>query len=97
MLEKSIEEYLVQRIKCRGGECIKIETSSERGWPDRLCILSGMIFFVETKRPKGGVLSKYQNHITEKINGLGVHAYIAYTREEVDLILNELDKRVGGT
>ncbi|MGM9969808.1 MAG: VRR-NUC domain-containing protein [Anaeroplasma sp.] len=95
MLEKSVEEYLIQGIKYRGGECIKIETSSERGWPDRLCILPyGIIFLVETKKPKGGVISKYQGHVIGRINDLGTHAYIAHTREVVDSILKEVDKMI---
>lgn len=95
MLEKSIEDYLTQEIKRRGGECIKIETPSERGWPDRLCILPyGIVFFVETKKPKGGVVSKYQNHVISRVNGLGAHAYLAHTKELVDAILKEFDKRI---
>ncbi len=95
MIEKDIEDYLVQEIKDRGGECIKIETSSERGWPDRLCILPyGIVFFVETKKPKGGVVSRYQANVLGRINGLGAHAYVAHTRKVVDAILNEFDKRI---
>lgn len=95
MLEKSVEEYLTQQVKNRGGECIKIETSSERGWPDRLCILPyGIVFLVETKKPKGGVLSKYQSHVIGRVNGLGAHAYVAHTKNVVDSILKEFDKRI---
>ena len=93
MLEKSVEDYLVQQVKLRGGECIKIETPSERGWPDRLCILPcGIVFLVETKKPKGGVISKYQSYIVGRINRLGTHAYIAHTRDVIDSIMIDVEK-----
>lgn len=93
--EKTIEGYLKNQVKKRLGECIKLNTSSERGFPDRLCILpGGYIIFVETKRPKGGKVSKYQNHILKMLNDLGVHAYLAPTKEAVDDIMERYDIRL---
>lgn len=91
MLEKGIEEYLILRVKSLGGECIKVETSSSRGWPDRLCIIpGGKVFFVETKKPVGGVLSKFQYYTIAKIRALGACAYVAHTREGIDAILHDV-------
>lgn len=76
----------------RLGECIKLNTSSERGYPDRLCMLpGGYVVFVETKRPKNGKLSKYQNHILEGLHNLGLRAYVAHTEEVVDSIMKRYD------
>lgn len=95
MLEKQIENFLKTQVEARGGRCVKLDTSSERGMPDRLCILPyGQVMFVETKRPKGGRLSKYQEHIIQKLNGLGVRAYVASSKEEVDILMKKYDVRL---
>lgn len=95
MIEKAIEEYLKAQVESRSGKCIKLNTLSERGFPDRLCILpGGHIMFVETKRPKEGKVSKYQNHILNELNSLGAHAYLAHTKEAVDALMRRYDIRI---
>ncbi|MCM1130102.1 MAG: VRR-NUC domain-containing protein [Roseburia sp.] len=95
MKEKTIEEYLKAQVESRLGMCIKLNTTSERGFPDRLCILpGGYIMFVETKRPKGGKVSKYQNHILSELNNTGARAYLANTKESVDSLMKRYDVRM---
>ena len=61
MLEKIIEKELSSNMKKIGGACHKFVSPSNNGMPDRICIFpNGAIYFVETKRPKGGRLSKVQ-------------------------------------
>lgn len=90
MNEGNIEDRLVKKVKELGGECIKIETSSSRGYPDRLVILPyGQIYFVETKVPKDGIVSPYQNYVIEKLVGLNQKVYIASSIKDVDVLIRE--------
>lgn len=60
-LEKEIEEKLRKTVEAAGGKCLKWVCPGWTGVPDRLVLLpGGRIIFVETKRPKGGVLSPMQ-------------------------------------
>lgn len=95
MQESTIEKYLKTEVESRGGRCVKMATQSERGWPDRLCILPYKIcFMVETKAPKGGVISAYQAHINGELNSLGMKSYFAHTKEQIDSILKDYDKMI---
>ena len=54
MLEKTIEQDLVNQVKKRGGICPKWVSPSFAGVPDRLVFLpDGKFGMVEVKRPKG--------------------------------------------
>ena len=54
MLEKTIEQELVNQVKKRGGICPKWVSPSFAGVPDRLVFLpDGKFGMVEVKRPKG--------------------------------------------
>ena len=60
MLESSIERYLRQEVKKRGGLCYKFVSPGNPGVPDRLIITpGGRIVFVELKTETGR-LSKIQ-------------------------------------
>lgn len=81
--ESSIESHLVLRCKQARGECVK---QYRRGWPDRLCVLPGRMFFVETKKPKGSRFEALQLRTHAKIRKMGHTVYVAYTRDEVDAL-----------
>lgn len=50
MKESSVEKYLKTKIEKFGGVCLKFNSTSMRGVPDRICMLpNGKIFFVELK------------------------------------------------
>jgi hypothetical protein len=52
MLEKTIEDALVKRVKALGGTAEKFTSPSKRSVPDRLVTLpGGRIIFVEVKAP----------------------------------------------
>ena len=60
-LEKDIERALVEKVKKRGGYCLKWVCPGWTGVPDRIVLLpGGKVVFVELKRPKGGRLSPMQ-------------------------------------
>lgn len=86
--ESSIEEYLFNLVTvAHGGECIKL--TGNKGIPDRLVLLPyGRIFFIELKKPSGGVFSEAQDWWHSKIRKLGSVCYQAKSKEEVEEILN---------
>lgn len=52
MLEKQVEQALVQRVKELGGTCEKFTSPGRRAVPDRIVTLpGGRIVFVECKAP----------------------------------------------
>lgn len=61
MLEKSIEDALVRRVKKLGGTCEKFTSPGRRSVPDRLVTLpDNRIIFVETKAPNNKPTIKQQ-------------------------------------
>lgn len=88
-LEREVEGYLVRQVEQRGGMCPKFD--SVRGWPDRIVLLpSGVLAWVETKRPVGGVLSPAQLVAHEQLRRVGQLVYTVCSREEVDVLLESL-------
>lgn len=71
-LEKDIERKLRQEVERHGGRCLKWVCPGWSGVPDRIVLLpGGRIYFVETKRPKGGRLSALQKKWGEWLRELG--------------------------
>jgi hypothetical protein len=71
-LEKEIEKKLRKAVEAAGGKCVKWVSPGWAGVPDRLVLLpGGLIVFVETKRPKGGQLSKLQEKWAMWLHDLG--------------------------
>lgn len=82
--EAQVEKYLVDAVAELGGLCLKFGVPGIRGYQDRLCILPGnVIFFVEVKKPKGGVLAKLQAARKREMELRGCHCYIVKNREEI--------------
>ena len=75
-LEKEIEKKLRRMIESRGGKCLKWVCPGWSGVPDRLAILpGGRVYFIETKRPKGGRYSRMQDWWRDTLIGLGCNYY----------------------
>ena len=88
-LEREVEGYLVRQVEKMGGMCPKFD--SVRGWPDRIVLLpSGVLAWVETKRPVGGVLSPAQLVVHEQLRRVGQKVYVVWSQEEVDELLELL-------
>lgn len=88
-LEQEVEGYLVRQVERLGGMCPKFD--SVRGWPDRIVLLpSGVLAWVETKRPVGGVLSPAQLVVHEQLRRVGQQVYVVWSQEEVDELLELL-------
>lgn len=83
VLEKSIEDYLVRRVKEAGGEQIKIERRAH--WPDRLIAMPFHgLHLVETKKPKDGRLSEGQKILHANLAAIGTKVWIIWTKQQVD-------------
>lgn len=92
MLEKEVEKYLTDEVRKREGMCIKFNSNSMRGVPDRIVILPcGYVAFFEVKRPNGGRVSKYQQLVIGELRTLGAKVYVVSSKSDVDFILRRYD------
>ena len=83
-LERDIERKLREMVEEHGGLCLKWVCPGWSGVPDRLLLLpGGRVMFVETKRPKGGAVSKMQKWWREKLTGLGFYAFIVWDDDDI--------------
>lgn len=83
-LERDIEEKLRKKVEARGGKCLKWVCPGWAGVPDRIVLLPrARIYFVETKRPKGGVLSALQNKWREWLTALGFEVWTIWNEVEL--------------
>lgn len=94
MLEVSIKDYLIARIKELGGVTRKVIYKGRRDALDRLCILpGGRVVFVEAKRPKGGRLSEGQRIEIALLTRLGAEVHVVKTKREIDRVFPPPSKR----
>jgi hypothetical protein len=90
MLEDAIERHFCRQVKRLGGVTVKMTPQGVSGWPDRLAILpGGRAMLVELKRPKSkgrrkGQLSPKQRIVLHLLQTLGMEAWHASTKEEID-------------
>jgi hypothetical protein len=71
-LEKDIEKKLRLMVESYGGLCLKWVCPGWSGVPDRILLLpGGHVIFAETKRPKGGKLSRLQKWWLDKLQSMG--------------------------
>jgi len=89
--EAKIEKYFVWAVASIGGKTYKFKSVSQRGVADRIaCLPNGDTWFVEVKRPKGGVLSPLQDLFAEEMWTLKQRYVCMWTKEDVDQWLTEL-------
>ena len=83
-LEKDIENKLITMVERYGGLCLKWVCPGWSGVPDRLILLpGGRVIFAETKRPKGGRLSRLQKWWRERLQKLGFFAVVVWDDENI--------------
>lgn len=93
MRERNVEKKLVEKMKKIGGISLKFVSPEKRGMPDRICVFpGGRIVFVETKKPKGGVLSPIQKYQIEALRKLGCDVRVVKNYEEIDNFICEVMK-----
>ena len=89
MLEKTIEQALVKRVKGLGGLCEKFTSPNRRSVPDRIVGLpDGRIIFVELKAPgKKPTDAQLRDH--EKRRLLGCDVRVIDSIEQVNRFPDE--------
>lgn len=84
VLEKEIERALTQMVRRHGGLCLKWVCPGWSGVPDRIVLLpGGRIYFVELKRPRGGVISSQQRWWAQKLQDLGFYHFFIWDRDGI--------------
>ena len=87
VLEKEIEQKLIDMVKRHGGKCLKWVCPGWAGVPDRILLLpGGRIIFVETKRPKGGVVAKRQEWWRNELWRLGFVSLVAWDEADINTL-----------
>lgn len=86
-LEKDIEKKLRLMVERHGGLCLKWVCPGWSGVPDRIILLPGAhVIFAETKRPKGGKLSKLQRWWRDKLQALGFWAVVVWDEDNINTL-----------
>jgi Holliday junction resolvase len=89
--ERDVERHLVERIRALGGRAYKWTSPSQRGVPDRLCVLpGGRVIAVEVKRP-GGKTTRLQERELSALRDLGLQAVVVDSIESVERLCKELN------
>jgi hypothetical protein len=89
MLEKEIEQRLVEAAKRVGGLALKFVSPGYDGMPDRILLLpGGRISFVEVKAP-GMKPRPLQQRRHELLVGFGFKVYVVDDGEQIEQILKE--------
>lgn len=83
--EKYIERKLRQMVERHGGMCIKWVCPGWAGVPDRIILLpGGRVMFAETKRPKGGNVSRLQEWWIDRLRRYGFQAVVVWDESDID-------------
>lgn len=91
MLEKTIEQAVVNYAKKLGFLTFKFSSPSNRGVPDRIFIKKGKIFFIEFKKPNGK-LRKLQEHVISSFLAEKVDVYVIDDIEKGKKIIENISK-----
>lgn len=84
VLERDIETKLRQRVEAAGGKCLKWVCPGWSGVPDRIVLLPGArVYFVETKRPKGGRISALQKKWKAWLTGMGFPYWLVWNEDDL--------------
>lgn len=87
--EKSIEQYLVKRVREVGGRAYKFVSPGNQGVPDREAIFpSGQVVFTELKCETGRLSEPQKNQI-KKLKALKQTVRVVYSKKEVDELVAE--------
>jgi hypothetical protein len=91
--EAEIEMALLRGMDAQGGLCLKFTSPGRRGVPDRVCIMPrGQTYWVELKRPKGGVISGPQQRLHDQFMVRGHRVHVLWTLQQVAAFLAEIQK-----
>lgn len=86
MREATIEQYLVEQVKAKGGEVRKVKWIGRRGAPDRLAMLPDQTLWVELKAP-GEKPEPHQAREHDRMRRMGQRVEVVDSFERVDEVL----------
>lgn len=90
MLESLIEQHLVKEVNRRNGLCLKFNSQSMTGIPDRIILMkNGTVGFVEVKQ-KGKKPRPLQELRMKQLRQLGFKVYTLDEKEKIGEILDEI-------
>lgn len=90
MLESLIEQHLVKEVNRRDGLCLKFNSHSMTGIPDRIILMkNGTVGFVEVKQ-KGKKPRPLQELRMKQLRRLGFKVYTLDEKEKIGEILDEI-------
>lgn len=90
MLERTIEQRLVEAVRKAGGLCPKFVSPGWDGVPDRIVLLpGGKMGFVELKAP-GQKLRPLQRRRREQLERLGFRVFVIDGVEQIGGVLHEI-------
>ena len=90
MLESLIEQHLVREVNRRDGLCLKFNSQSMTGIPDRIILMkNGTVAFVEVKQ-KGKKPRPLQELRMKQLRRLGFKVYTLDEKEKIGEILDEI-------
>lgn len=90
MLESLIEQHLVREVNRRDGLCLKFNSQSMTGIPDRIILMkNGTVSFVEVKQ-KGKKPRPLQELRMKQLSRLGFKVYTLDEKEKIGEILDEI-------
>ena len=90
MLERTVEQRLVEAVRKAGGLCPKFVSPGWDGVPDRIVLLpGGKLGFVELKAP-GQKLRPLQRRRREQLERLGFRVFVIDGVEQIGGVLHEI-------
>lgn len=95
MLERNVENYLIERVKAIGGEIRKVRWIGRHGAPDRLIMMPGVSGWVELKRP-GEKPKPHQLREIQRMRNAGMRVWVAESILCVENLLETLISLSGG-
>jgi len=90
--EVSVEDATVMLARSMGFSCFKVNFLNYKGAADRMFVKNGLVFFIEFKKPKGGVVATLQRKFSRLMKAQKVKSYFAYTKAEGAEVLRAMDE-----
>jgi hypothetical protein len=87
--ESEIERSAASYAKKLGMMTYKLESRRVAGWPDRLFIWKGHVWFIEFKA-RDGNLTPLQRHIINDLKAHGASVFVVYSIEAAKEVLDGL-------
>jgi len=89
--ESNLEAFFKATAEAAGCFVRKVVTPGNTGFPDRLLVFGGVVYFVELKNPNGkGALSAKQDRTIKEMRRHGLNVRTVETRREAEDAIREI-------